>query len=138
MGSQVLDGATAEAFDRLSAGLDALSVAGVEPVDARDAVAVIGELEVKARQLRALQVEAVDAIDQRDLHRVDGHASAKVLVRHAAQLSGAEATRRAGAARALRDLPAVREAFRFGEIGSDQVDRIARAHANARVREHLG
>ncbi|CAN5744696.1 hypothetical protein BH23ACT2_BH23ACT2_18070 [soil metagenome] len=138
MRSQVLDEATAEAFDRLSAGLDALSVAGVEPVDARDATTVIGELEVVARRVRALQIEAVDAIDQRDLHRVDGHASAKVLVRHLAQLSGAEASRTAGAARALRDLPAVRQAFRFGEIGSDQVDRIARTHANSRVRGHLG
>ncbi|CAN5162775.1 hypothetical protein BH20ACT3_BH20ACT3_06680 [soil metagenome] len=138
MGSQVLDEATAEAFDRLSAGLDALSVAEVEPVDAGDATTVIGELEVVARRVRALQIEAVDAIDQRGLHRVDGHASAKVLVRHVAKLSGAEAARRAGAARALRDLPAVREAFRFGEIGSDQVDRIARAHANSRVRDRLG
>jgi hypothetical protein len=138
MRSQVLDEATAEAFDRLSAGLDALSVAGVDPVDAPDAVTVVGELEVVARRVRALQVEALDQIDQRGLHRVDGHASAKVLVRHAAQLSNAEAARRAGAARALRDLPAVREAFRFGQVGSDQVDRIARAHANVRVRGHLG
>lgn len=137
MGSGVLDAATAAAIERVVGGLDGLVEAGVEPVDAGDAVVLVQELEVQARRLRALQVDLVDRIDRRGLHRVDGHASAKVMVRHAAQLSNAEACRRAGAARALRDLPAVRGAFGAGRIGACQVDRIARAHGNGRVRERL-
>ena len=137
MGSQVLDRGTAEALDRLAAAVDALLVAGVEPVDAPDASVVVREVEVQARRLASVQVELVSAIDHRGLHRVDGHASAKVLVRHVARLSNTEAARRAGAARAMRDLPAVREAFAAGRVGCGQVERIARAHANVRVRERL-
>lgn len=65
MGSQVQNEDTAEALERLDAGLDALAVAGVEPIDARDAATVLGELEVMARRVRAWQVEALDQIDQR-------------------------------------------------------------------------
>ena len=137
MGSQVLNADTAGSIDLVVAGIDALIEAGVDPVDAPDAIVLVSELEVQARRVRPLQVELIGKIDRRGLHRVDGHASAKVLVRHVASLSNAEACRRAGAARALRDLPAVRAAFGSGEIGVCQVERIARAHANSRVREQL-
>ncbi|CAN5849327.1 hypothetical protein BH23ACT2_BH23ACT2_08430 [soil metagenome] len=129
--------ATAVALRQIGAGLDALRVAGVDPVDAADARDLIGEVEHVGRRVRAVQVELVDQIDRQGLHRGDGHASAKVLVRHVAGLSDAEAARRASAARALRSLPAVREAFAVGDVGVCHIDRIARAHANVRVRERL-
>ncbi len=115
-------------------GLDALRAAGVEPVDAGDARAWVREVEGLGRRIRSMQVELVDVIDRQGLHRVDGHASAKVMVRHTAGLSAAEAARRARAARALRDLPETKAALAAGEVGVCQVDRIARAHANPRVR----
>jgi len=87
--------------------------------------------------MRALQVEVVDRIERRGLHRLDGHRSAKVMVRHVAHLSEPEARRRASAARALRELPEVKAAFSAGRVGACQVDRIARAHSNIRVREGL-
>ncbi|CAN5904178.1 hypothetical protein BH23ACT2_BH23ACT2_22310 [soil metagenome] len=129
--------ATAAALRQIDAGLDALRAAGVDPVDAADASDLIGEVEHVGRRVRAAQVELVDQIDRQGLHRADGHASAKVLVRHVAGLSDAEAHRRASAARALRSLPAVREAFAVGDVGVCHVERIARAHANVRVRERL-
>lgn len=46
MGSRVLNEATAGALDQLGAGVDALATAGVDPVDARDAITLIEELEV--------------------------------------------------------------------------------------------
>lgn len=137
MRSGVLDAELATAIDQVTAGMDAVVAAGVDPVDHRDAAVVIQELEVLHRRLRTMQVEVMDRIEARGLHRFDGHASAKVMVRHVAKLSNAEAHRRAVVARALRDLPVVRAAFAQGQIGVCQVERIARAHANGRVRERL-
>jgi hypothetical protein len=76
----------------------------------------------------------VDEVDRAGLHRVDGHASAKVMVRHVAHLSNTAAARRASSVRALRDLPEVAARFAAGRIGLCQVQRIARAHANPRIR----
>jgi hypothetical protein len=73
--------------------------------------------------------EALDALDA----GLDTLQAAGV-VRHVANLSNAEASRRERCAKALRSLPAVRGAFAQGRIGSCQVERIARAHANPRVR----
>jgi len=109
----------------------------VQPMDGRDAVRLIRELESLGRQVDAARSGLLAEIEQRGLHRDDGHASAKVLVRHAARLSPPEAVRRARAARALRDLPAVKAAWQAGQIGSCQVQRLARAHSNVRVRDAL-
>ena len=79
----------------------------------------------------------MEEIDRAGLHAVDAHASAKVMARHVCGLSGAEAEQRGRAAKALRHLPEVRSAFRAGRIGGCQVDRIARVHANPRVRDAL-
>jgi hypothetical protein len=137
MASAVADPATAAAIEQISAGLDALAAAGVEPVDARDAVTVVRAVEVCERRFRSLTLGVQDSIDRRGLHKADGHASAKVMVRHVARLSDGEAARRALAVRMLRAMPAVAAAFAAGAIGACQVDRIARAYANPRVREAL-
>ncbi|MGI8939721.1 MAG: DUF222 domain-containing protein [Iamia sp.] len=129
----VLDSPQTEALGLLAAGVDAVLSADLSPADAADARRLIGGLEVQARRLGSAQVDLLSRIDRAGLHRVDGHASAKVMVRHTAKLSNPEAARRARAARALRDLPLVAEAFRAGRIGAAQVDRIALAHANPRV-----
>ncbi|QXC60013.1 HNH endonuclease [Aquihabitans sp. G128] len=137
MASKVQDRATAGAIDQIAAGFAALSVAGVEPVDAVDAVRCTRELEVLVRLAQAAQIDLVDRVERRGLHRVDGHGTVRVWLRHNARLSDAEARRRAQAARALRDLPAVREGFASGRIGFCHLGAIARAHANERVRAEL-
>ncbi len=126
-----------EALARISSELDELLAAGLDAADEAEAVALIKKVESIGRKADALRVEVVDAIDRRGLHRADGHFSAKVMVRHVAKLSPAEAAARARTARALRDLPQLREAYRRGEVGTCQVRRLARAHANVRVRDRL-
>ena len=121
----------------IAAGLDEVFAAGVDPVDSPGAIGLVEELETLGRRLDAARIELVDAIDRNGLHRVDGHHSAKTMVRHVAKLSGPEAAARAKTARALRDLPETRAAFRAGEVGTCRVRRLARAHGNGRVRDQL-
>ena len=137
MASRVRDQATAAAIDGLTASLDALRDTDLDPADVADAIELTRELEVVSRQLRAVQLAVAGAVDRRGLHRLDGHASIKVYLRHNARLSDAEAGRRAAAVRCLRHLPAVREAFASGRIGTCHLHRIAAAYANRRVREEL-
>ncbi len=117
--------------------MDALFEVGLEPVDGRDAIVVIAELERFARRVDAAKAALVGAVDRSGVFRDDRHASAKVMVRHVAKLANPEASRRARVAKALRDLPVLAAAWRAGEVGSDQVARIARVHANVRVRRQL-
>ncbi len=126
---------TSEAIDALAGALDTLRATGVTPCGADDARVLIETLEVQARRLRALQVELVAEVERTGACVLDGHASAKVMVRHVARLSNAEACRRAQSAHALRRLPTVRAAFAAGTIGGCQVERIARVHANPRIRD---
>jgi len=137
MCSGVVDATAAKALDALSAALDQVQAVGLMPVDARDAVVMVRQVEAVARRVAAVQVGLVGEIDRRSLHRSDGHSSAKVFVRHAADLSDREAGRRARAARALRNLPLVRERFEAGAIGVDHLQSITHAHANRRVRARL-
>ncbi len=138
MGSQVINREVAAAIDAVGAGLDALFAAGLDAVDPRDAVVLVREVEGLVRRARAVAVGVLDGVDRAGWHRVDGHASAKVMVRHVARLSDAEAGRRMRAAKALRDLPGVASAYRAGTVGSCQVDRVGRLHANPRVSAKVG
>jgi len=122
---------------RATAAVDELLETGLDPASSDEARTLVRGLETLGRKVDAARVEALEVIDRGAFHRHDGHYSAKVMVRHTAQLSAAEAAARAKVARALRDLPATREAYRAGAIGTDQVRRMARVHANARVRDRL-
>jgi hypothetical protein len=117
--------------------LDALDGAGLVPVDGRDAYAVVRRLERIVGRVNALGADLFGEIERRGLHKEDGHGTVRSMVRFAADLSSAEAGRRAKAARTLRAMPAVRDGLRSGRLGVCQVDRIARVHANPRVREQL-
>jgi hypothetical protein len=133
--SAAIDPKVAAALDAARAAVAELQACGDLVADARDAITVVREVEALARSVRSCQVGLVAEIEGRGLHQADGHASAKVMVRHVANLSEAEAARRARSAKALRDLPAVAEAFAAGRIGGCQVERMARTHANPRVRD---
>lgn len=84
--------------------------------------------------MQSVQIRLLAEIERSGVHAADGHASAKVMVRHHANLSTREASRRAACAKALRSLPTVEDAFADGAIGRCQVERIAHAHANPRAR----
>ena len=127
----------AAALAGVHAALDRLDAVGVAPRDELDALEVVRAVERCARRLAAAQVAVVHEIDRRGLVGGDGHRAAHTMVTHAANLHPAEGQRRAAAARALADLPELAAAFRSGEIGRCQVDRIAATHRNERVRDDL-
>ena len=94
------------------------------------------ELVRAGRRLGAVEAKVLDAVDRQRVYAPDGHLSAKAMVRHVGQLPGFEAHRRWQTVRMLRDLPLVAAAYEAGEIGTGQVEELARTHANPRVR-HL-
>jgi Domain of unknown function (DUF222) len=121
----------------ISKGLSCLQSAGLDQLSDQELRVLVSGLEVEARRVGSLQVDLVDEIDRRRLHHADGHASAKIMIRHVCRLSTTEAARRARIAKANPELPMLAEAYRRGEIGDDQIDLVARVHANPRVREAL-
>ena len=120
-------------------GIEGLEQAGglLDPKTVPEAIAAIKTLEELGRRVDAARADLMAVIDRRALYQLDGHYSAKVMVRHVAKLSPAEAATRAKTAKMLDDLPLVREAFRAGTVGTCQVRRIARLHANRRVRDRI-
>ena len=117
----------------LDAAIDGLFESGLVPVSAETAAGAVAELERLARRVHAAQIELMDQIDRRGMHRGDGHATVKVLARHAGKLSNGEALDRHKTMRMLRELPQVKTAFQAGSLGVDQVQLLARVHANPRV-----
>ncbi|MGN6695898.1 MAG: DUF222 domain-containing protein [Aquihabitans sp.] len=127
----------AVAIEQISAGLDVLLAEEWVPAGPDEAAARIREVERLSRRFHAVQVGVVSAVDRSGVFRADGHASAKVMVRHCANLSNAQALRRAQVAAALGDMPEAAAAHATGRLGVAQVERIGRVHANRRVRDQL-
>jgi len=127
--------------EEVLAGLEAMvdGVAGwdVSTLDARKAGEVLKRLERCRRRLDAGGVALVGEVESRRWYRDDGFRSASALVRHVCGVSQGEASRRMRAARCLPDLDAVQSAFVAGDLGVEQLDVIARLHANVRVRDAL-
>jgi len=134
-GSKTVDApGGAPALAGVSAAIDELLEAESSTLDANSAAASIAALERECRRLQAAQVELLGEIDSSGVYSADGHFSARVMMRHHAQLSGTEASKRFGVYRALTDLPSVAAAYSAGSVGTDQVRRISRVWSNARVR----
>jgi len=90
------------------------------------------KLERVGRMVEAAKLGVIDHADRQARFLADGHRSTAAWVRAVTNCSPGESRRRARAARALHDLPAVRDALRAGDVGVDQVHEIARLHANPR------
>lgn len=118
----------------IAEGLSVLASTDLAPGDVAGAGELIRQVEAVGRRVDALQVRVLGAIEGSGTFAVDGHGSAKAMVAHIGHLSSAEASRRARRVRALGALPAVAAAQEAGHLGTCQVDRIARVHANPRVR----
>ena len=129
----VLLAGAATAIDDTNTALDGLFAAGVAPVDGRDAIVWLREVEVLRRRVDAAATALVGAIDRDGLHVDDGHASAGKMAKHVARLSGGEAAAREKTAKACRDLPKLEEAWQAGGIGTDQMHLLGRVHTNERV-----
>ena len=132
-GSGVADRAAAEALAQAGLAIDELFVAGVDPVDSRDAVVWIEELERLGRRVDAARSVLVERIGSKVLHTADGHGSAKIMVRHVARLTEAEALARAKTARLGRHLSKVTAAWKAGEVSTCAVRALGRVDANPRV-----
>jgi hypothetical protein len=120
---------TAEALRLIAAGFDALDAAGVIPVNSRDALECIREIE-KARRRADF---AADAVDDHGFYGPDGHANAKVMVRHVGRLSHGEAADRARSMKVCRAMPTLAAKARSGELPTDHVRLLGRVFANPRV-----
>ncbi len=129
----VADPAAAGALADAELAIDELFVAGVDPVDSRDAVVWIEELERLARRVDAARSVLVERIGSKVLHTADGHGSAKIMVRHVARLTEAEALARSKTARLGRHLSKVTAAWEAGEVSTCAVRALGRVDANPRV-----
>lgn len=90
------------------------------------------ELERIGRMVEAAKLAVIDHADRQARFLNDGHRSTAAWTRAVTNCSPAESRRRARAARALRDLHGFRDALGAGTVGVDQVNEIARLHANPR------
>jgi hypothetical protein len=90
------------------------------------------ELERIGRMVEAAKLGVIDHADRRARFVADGHRSTAAWTRAVTNCSPAESRRKVRAARALRDLSGFRVALSSGDVGIDQVNEIARLHANPR------
>ena len=130
-------GAAGELKAGLEAILDQVAGAGRPNLGAREAGEMLKALEWCRRRIDATAVALVGEVESRRWYRHDGFRSPSALVRHVCGVSQGEASRRVRAARCLSDLDTVNSAFAAGDLGVEQLDVIARLHANPRVRDPL-
>ncbi len=121
----------------ISAGLDLLDEVGVRPGDERESVALIKETERISRQFEAVGVRLMIDIERFDLHREDGYGSVASMFRHHAGLSTAQARTRYRSAKMCLVLPDVEQAYRAGQIPSDNIRQLGRLFANPRVADKM-
>lgn len=121
------------AFAALAEAVDGVLGSGLCPASGADAAGLLQVLEREARRLHAAAVEAMHQIELGGLHRTDGHGTVKAQARHVNRLSNGEASNRAKTMRMLAALEEVKAALWAGQIGIDQVQLLARVHANPRV-----
>ncbi len=120
---------------RLHGVLDDLHGLDLDTATDSELVAAMPQLVRAGRRLGSVEAGLLDAVDRRRAYAPDGHLSAKALVRHVGQLPGFEAHRRWQTVRMLRNLPKVAAAYAAGEVGTGQVEELARVHANPQVRD---
>ncbi len=125
----------ADLTGRLDGVLSRLHDLDLDTVTDSELVGAMPALIRAGRRLGSVEARVLDGVDRRRVYAPDGHLSAKALVRHVGQLPGFEAHRRWQVVRMLRDLPTVAAAYAAGEVGTGQVEELARVHANPRVRD---
>ena len=121
----------------LAAISEALADLKLLPVDSSDAAQLAGQLERLHRQIGALQADLLGAVDRDGLFVTDGHRSARAWAAFTTRIAPIEASRRLAVAAVMRDLPAVADAFRAGELGTDQIRLLANVRGNVACRQHL-
>jgi hypothetical protein len=113
------------------------SVEEISALGAGELEACLVELEHARRLLEAAMVDVLDVADRRRVWASDGHRGVRNWLIALTNISPAEASRRCRLMRAMRDLEALRDGLRSGEIGVCQARELARMHANPRVRVRM-
>jgi hypothetical protein len=90
------------------------------------------ELERIDRMVQAAKLGVIDHADREGRFLADGHRNSAAWTRAVTNCSPGESRKRVRASRALGDLALFRAALREGTVGVDQVNEIARLHANPR------
>ena len=94
-------------------------------------------LEITLRKVESAMAAVIDRSDRSGTYGIDGFRSVTSWSRAICNTSNPIASHRTRIARVLRDLPAVAEAYRVGDIGTAQVSKLAELHGNPRCREQL-
>ena len=136
-GSAISQRDVAAAVDAASAALSELSAAGPTPLNSRDAVVCLREIEVLRRRMDAISVDLVSEIDEQGLYGEDGHRSGKTMAALYGNLSSGEAAGRERIGKVMTAMPEVAKAYRSGQIGTNHMRVLGRLHANPRVRHQL-
>ena len=102
-----------------------------------DRMRLMQEMISEERQRFARFADLLDVMDAEGDHVADGHRRVANLLVALANTSHAEANAKVKAMRTLRLLPEVRERLRDGEFGVAQVQSLAGAYGNPRVRDFL-
>ena len=116
-----------------------LALAGValDGCSPGEVAGVLAGVEVVARALGWTQLCHAQAVHRGSLHQVDGHRRPGSMLAHCAQLRPAEGSGRDRMGSALVAFPEFAVALREGRVGMGQVDRLAKAWRNPRVRDEL-
>lgn len=124
-------------LDVLEEGVVQLLLADLDQLSSEEELRLVGRLEALRRRLDAGTDRAAGHLDRSAAFSLDGHRSAKGALKAIGRLSGPEAHGRLRAARALRELPRVADAYAAGRIPTAHVRAMSRVAANPRVAEHL-
>jgi hypothetical protein len=89
-------------------------------------------LERIDRMVQAAKLAVIDHADRAGRFLSDGHRSSAAWTRAVTNCSPATSRKLVRAAHALRDLPSFHAAFQEGTVGVDQLNEVARLHANPR------
>lgn len=115
-------------FDQLDVSLDQVAHLDVDSVDDEDLLWAATAAARLAARADAMRSRFVDRVDTVGAAAVEGIGSTGSWLKHAAQMTGRNASREVKRARVLRQLPAVAEAYAAGVMSTDQVDVFVRCH----------
>ncbi|HZB43234.1 MAG TPA: DUF222 domain-containing protein [Ilumatobacter sp.] len=93
---------------------------------------VLAELERIGRKIHAAKLDVINHADREARFLADGHRNSAAWTRAVTNCSPSESRKRVRGARALRELAMFREALHVGSVGVDQLNEVARLHANPR------
>ena len=131
------DGPAVDPVAQITAALAQIESVDLAALDAAGVSAALRDIEHVHRLTAAVAASLWSQVHRHDLDTVDGHHSPRSMIRHLCALSGPEAAARDRVAAALPHLPVTAAAHRGGVIGDCQARRLARTHANPRIRDLL-